>query len=244
MNVIGTRHDLWATTGVAFVGLFVGGLVFADVLAGRPYPGIDEPVDQITGYFSASGPEVRGLSFFHSLAALALLAFASHLHGLLARYERGSGRLSTLAFGGGAMAATFLLLSALLFWALARPATAGEPELARALFDLSYLAGGLGLLLSLSAFVGASSLLALRTGVLPAWIARTGVVTAIVSLLAAATMLAGSGALGPGGVVVIAALPPFAWVFAASIALVRAGRALRRRQASSAGQPNGVTAGA
>ena len=237
-----TRNGLWGTTGLAFVGLFLGGLLFADVLAGRSYPGIDEPLAEITGYFAASGGDVRALSFFHSLAALSLLAFAAELRGFLARAESAGGRLSTLALGGGVMGATFLLLSALIFWALARPATAAEPALTRALFDLSYLAGGVALLLSLSALIGASSLLVLQTRALPAWIGWTGLVTAVISLLSAATMPAESGALGPGGIVVVAALPPFLWISAASIALLRASRGERRGAASSAGRREGATA--
>ena len=105
---------------------------------------MDEPVSEISGYFAANGAEVRLLSFFHSLAALSLLAFAAYVSGLEVSDE--SRRLSTLALSGGVMAAVFLVLSALLFWTLARPATANEPPLARSLADLSYLAGGVALL--------------------------------------------------------------------------------------------------
>ena len=238
-----TRDGFWAATGLAFVGLFLGGLVFADVLAGRPYPGIDEPIGEITEYFTRSGPEVRGLSFLHSLAAMALLAFAAYLRGFFARSEGKPGALSALAFGGAVMAAVFLLLSALLFWALARPATAGEPGIARVLFDLSYLAGGLALLLSLSAFIGSNSLLALQARVLPPWVAWTGVLAAIVALLSTGTMLAETGAFGPGGIVVVGALPPFLWIFATSVVLIRANRAQRRASPSS-GLRGGVTADA
>ena len=234
---IKTWDGLWAATGVAFVWLFLGGLLLADVLAGRPYPGIDEPIGDITGYFAANGAEVRGLSFFHSLAAMSLLAFAACLRGVVTRGDGRPGPLPALAFGGGVMAATFLLLSALLFWALARPATAGQPALARALFDLSYLAGGLALLLSLSAFIGASSLLALQTRALPAWVGRAGVVAAVISLLSAATMPTETGALGPGGLVVAAALPPFLWIFAASVALIRRTASMRAVPLRGAADP-------
>ncbi len=236
MRPSGTRDGVWATSGLAFVALFLGGLVAADVLTGRPYPGIDEPVAQIGAYFSESGAEVRALSFLHSLAAVSLLAFAAYLRTVLGRGEREGSPLGALLSASGAMAATFLLLSALLFWALARPATAADHDVARALFDLSYLAGGLGLLLSLAAFIGASAVLALRTRLLPLWIARAGVATAVVSLLAAPTLLAERGAFGPGGVIVTAALPAFLWITAASIALGRSPRP-RSRRASSASPP-------
>lgn len=224
MSILRSRDDLWALSGVAFVVLFVGGLLSADVLAGRSFPGMDEPLQQITGYFAASGAEVRLLSLFHSVAAIPLLAFAAYVSALHSNRDDESRRLSTLAFGGGIMAAVFLLLSALLFWTLARPATAGEPALVRSLVDLSFLAGGVALLLSLSAFIGANALLASRTGVLPAWLVRTGVVTAVISLLFAAALAAESGAFGPGGIIAVAAVPAFLWIFAASVALVRAGR--------------------
>ena len=222
MRNLRSRDDLWASSGAAFVVLFVGGLVFADVVAGRSFPGMDEPLEEITAYFAANRAEVRLLSLFHSLAAIPLLAFAAYVSGLHPHKDDESRRLSRLAFGGGIMAAVFLLLSALLFWTLARPATAGQPALGRALVDLSFLAGGVALLLSLSAFIGAGALLA--SGVLPAWLVRTGVVTAIISLLFAATLAAESGAFGPGGIIAVAAVPAFLWIFAASVALVRACR--------------------
>ena len=192
------------------------------MLAGRPYPGIDEPLAQISDYFSANGAEVRGLSFFHSLAAAALLVFAAYVRAFLSRGDGNAGGLSTLAFGGGLMAASFLLLPALLFWALARPGTAGEPALARALFDLSFLAGGLALLLSFALFIGSTSLAALRTQALPAWLGWTGIVTAVISILSVATMLSEAGVLGPGGIIVLAALPAVLWILATSFVLVRA----------------------
>ena len=205
---------------------------------------MDEPVSEISGYFAANGAEVRLLSFFHSLAAVSLLAFAAYVSGLEVSEERESRRLSTLALSGSIMAAVFLLLSTQLFWTLARPATAGEPALARSLADLSYLAGGVALLLPLSALIGGASLLARKAGALPAWLVRAGVVTAIISLAFAATLAAESGALGPGGIVAIAALPALSWIFAASIALIRASRARPRHAPSSATRSDGVAASA
>ena len=238
-----TADRLWPLSGLAFVVLFLGGLLFADVLAGRPFPGIDDPLAETTGYFRTNGAGVRLLSLFHSLAAMALLAFTAYMNERNSRRVGESSPLVTLAFGGGVVAAAFLLLSALLFWALARPETAGEPAVARSLVDLSYLAGGVALLLSLSAFIGASSLLALRTDALPAWLGRTGVVTAIVSLLFAATLAAKSGAFGPGGIIAVAAVPPFFWIFAASVSLARASRARQPRAGYPPAPSGGVTAG-
>ena len=225
MSTATPTERLWPGAGLAFVGLFLGGLLFADVLAGRPYPGIDEPVGQISDYFGANGAEVRALSFFHALAAVALVIFVAYVRAFLGRVEGNAGGLSTLAFGGGLMAASFLLLSALLFWALARPVTAGESAVARALFDLSFLAGGVALLGSLGLFIGATSLVALRTRALRAWIGWMGIVTAVISLLSVATMLSEAGALGPGGIIALAALPAILWISLTSFVLVRAARA-------------------
>lgn len=244
MRYARTSDGLWASSGLAFVVLFAGGVIIADVLAGRPFPGMDEPVSEITGYFAANGAEVRLLSFFHSLAAVSLLAFAAYASGLDVSEERARRRLSTLALSGGVGGAVFLLLSALLYWTLARPATASEPALARSLADLSYLAGGVALLLPLSAFIGGTSLLAREAGVLPAWLVRTGLVTAIISLACAATLPAESGALGPGGIVALAAVPALSWIFAASIALIRASRARPRHAPSSATRSDDATASA
>jgi hypothetical protein len=76
-------------------------------------PARDVSAATVRRYFLDNASEVRALSFFHTLSALALPCFAAYLGRHLRTPTRSSGA-PALAFGGGVTAAAFLLLSALL----------------------------------------------------------------------------------------------------------------------------------
>lgn len=144
---------IWAASGALSAALFVAGLIFANISPGFPAP--DASLERINAYFSDHRAAALGLSVSHSLSALALLAFAAYLHGVLRRAERAEERLATLALGGGLLGAAFLLLSALLYWTLTRAEVAGDSGAAHAVLVLSYLAGGQAPALAFAALVGA-----------------------------------------------------------------------------------------
>jgi hypothetical protein len=207
----------WAGSGVATVALFVLGLVFADLLASPGFPAYDASLHRINAFFSDDRAEAIGISVCHAFSAVALLVFVAHVHELLRRRETAETRLATLALAGGIAASVFLLLSALLYWTLTRVEVAREPGVAQAVLVLSYLAGGQGLALSFAAFIGATSVVILRTRALPRWIGRLGAVTAAVCLLSVAWLV-----WDPAfGLLLLAAALGFLWLFATSIALMR-----------------------
>lgn len=157
---------------MVFVGLFAAGLLFADVLASSVYPSFGAGDVEIVSYFRDSTLQVRALSLLHSLAAVALVIFAVHISSVIRRADETAERLGALALVSGAMAATFLLLSAVLFWAMALPVATTNPDLLRVVLALSYLAGGLpAFMLPLAVFVGASTV-GLRARLIPKWLAR------------------------------------------------------------------------
>ncbi len=183
-------NRLWAASGIAFVALFAGGIFFADVLAASQYPGFGMPDADIVSYFSESRFEMRALSLLHSLAAIALVVFAIHLWSVFSGPDEGDRRAGGLVLATGVLAAAFLLLSALLFWVLALPATIAHPDLLRVLLAFSYLAGGPpGLVLPLAVFVGAASVLATRRGSLPRWVSSGGKVVGVVGSLSCVAVL-------------------------------------------------------
>ena len=197
------------------------GLFFADVVA-PGYPALDDPPAEIERYFLDNEQEVRALGFFHVLAAVALLFFAAYVRALMRRVEPEGGGLPALALAGGVTAAAFLLLSALLFRTLAEPAVAGDDATQHAVLVLSYLAGGPAIAVPLAPLIGACSLVAVRRGVLPAWIGWLGAAAAAFSLVSASMLL------GPAdnnsalfGLVLMAAGLAFLWVLAASVAMVK-----------------------
>jgi hypothetical protein len=131
---------LWAGSGALAVALFGCGLVFGDLLGSANYPPLNASARRLSAYFLTNGSEVRALAFFHLLAAVALACFAAYLSRWPRTTQPPAGSLSGLALAGGATAGAFLLLSALVYRALAE----GDVVREHALVVLSYLAGGPG----------------------------------------------------------------------------------------------------
>ncbi len=224
MTASRTWSGIWAASGALSAAFFVAGLVFANIVT-PVFPAPDASLERINAYFSDHRAAALGLSVCHSLSALALLAFAAYLFGVLGRAERNEQRLATLALGGGLLGAAFLLLSALLYWTLTRAEVAADSGAAHAVLVLSYLAGGQAPALSFAALVGPASLLIVSTGVLPRWIGRLGLLAAALDLASIVSLVWHPALyllLEPAGGL------SFLWLFATSIALVRNAPAERR----------------
>lgn len=212
----------WAATGALTVGLFAAGLVFADVLGSDNYPALDAPRDEVRRYFVDNTAEVRALSYFHTLAALALLGFAAYLQTVLRRDGAERSGLPALAAAGGVAAAVFLLLSAVFYRVLSEPVVAEDAALAHAMLLGSYLAGGPAISVPLTLLIGATVPSALRGRLLPPWLGWLGIAAVAVSGASALTMV------GPTdnrsviyGILLAAAVIGFAWLVAASLVLTR-----------------------
>jgi hypothetical protein len=214
-------RKLWAASGALTIVLFGCGLLFGDLLGSSNYPPLNASYPRVRAYFLANGSEVRTLAFFHVLSALALLCFAAYLFSWLQRAEQPAGCLPAIALAGGVTAAVFLLLSALIYRTLAEPTVIRDPALAHALVVLSYLAGGPAIAVPLALPVAAGAIIALRRGtVLPRWTGWLGASAAVISLCSAATLLGpmnNSSALY--GVLLLAAILGFVWVFVTSVVL-------------------------
>jgi hypothetical protein len=117
---------LWAASGALAIVLFGCGLLFGDILGSDNYPALDARFEEVRRYFLDNRSEVHALAFFHKLSALALLCFATYLSTRIRASGSRKGGLSAAALAGGAMAATFLLLSAVVYWVLAEPAVARD----------------------------------------------------------------------------------------------------------------------
>ncbi len=230
---LGSRVEAaWAATGALAVVLFGCGLLFGDLLGTTHYPALNASSLQLRQYFTRNVSEVRALSFFHLLAAVALAAFASYLHSTL----RAAGvRLAALALTGGIIGATFLALSALSYRVLAERSVAGDPALTHGLLVLSYLAGGpaIGVPLALTAGVFAAA--TRREPTLPIWLWGLSVAGAVLGLATATTLLGPSNNSSAAyGVLLLGAVALFAWLAASSVMLLRRalraeGRAVNRR---------------
>lgn len=210
---------LWAGSGAMAVVLFACGLVFGDLLGSSNYPPLNATFQRLRDYFLHNAPEVRALSFFHALSALALLSFAVYLHGRM-REVCPAGLLPVSALAGGMTAAGFLLLSALTYRTLADPAVRSDPALLHALVVISYLAGGPGIAIPLVLSIGAGATLALRGVLLPRWIGWLGCAAATLCLTSATTFLGPmNNSSATYAILLLAAITGFLWTFATSIAL-------------------------
>jgi len=212
---------LWAASGVLTVVLFAWGLLFRDVLGTTSFPALDATASEVRAYFLENGSEVRALSFFHVLSAIALVAFAAYIYGYLRRESTAPPPLAVFALAGGAIAAAFLLLSALCYRTLAEPTVAHDAPLAHALLVLSYLAGGPAITVPLVPMVGVVAAAALREQILARWTGWLGVVTAVCGAACASTLLRPTNNHSATySVLLLGAVLMFTWLIVTSIALI------------------------
>jgi hypothetical protein len=217
----GWWQRLWAASGVITVVLFACGLLFGDVLGTSNFPALDASASHLRAYFLENASEVRALSFFHALSAIALVAFAAYFYAYL-RHESGAPpALAALGLAGGAMAAAFLLLSALCYRTLAEPPVARDVPLAHALVVLSYLAGGPAIAVPLVLLVGVVTAATLREQILARWTGVLGIVTSLCGAACASTFLGPTNNHSAAyGILLVGAVLMLAWLVVTSVSLV------------------------
>lgn len=148
---------VWAASGALTVVLFLGGLLFGDVLASGQYPALDAAAAEVRRYLVDNEGDVRALAFF-------------------------------------------------------------DAALTHALLVLSYLAGGPAITLPLALLTGSVSAAAIRGRFLPRWLSLLGAAATVASLAAATTFLGPTdNRSATYGVLLLAALLGFAWLFLASV---------------------------
>jgi len=181
--LIRDRWERWAPlSGIAYVVLFIIALFVTGDGAGNT-------AEEYADYYADSGNRDKEIFAFFLLsgAALVLLWFVAALRGILVRAEGETARWTALAFGSGVASATLLCVAASLF---AAPAILVED----ADFELDPGAGslvtnaGYGVFVSsvmtAAMLVFATSIVSLRTLVLPRWLALVGFLVAAVLLFA------------------------------------------------------------
>jgi hypothetical protein len=201
--------------GIVVTALFVAGLVLGTVLAdGTPFPSPFGATGPILTYFQEHELAVRVGGVFQFAAAIPLAIYAatasSRLHHLGIRAPG-----ATIALAGGLLAATFLAGSGLISWVLSQPAVTGTPELIRPLQLLAFAAGGPGHVVPLGLLLAGIAVPGLVVGLLPRWLAWTGLVIAGVAELATLSLLfEGAAYLLP-----IARFAGLAWLIAVGFKL-------------------------
>lgn len=151
--------------------------------------------------------------YIGSLSAFFLLWFAGSLYSALREREGGAGRLSAVAFGGGVASGVTLAAGFTALVAIgARAGAPGgiSPLEAVTLYDFyGQVLGGM-LAITLAAFIGASAVVSLRTGMFRAWFGW-------------ASALIASGLLTPIAYIVLGLA--LLWLIGVSVWLYRRGAA-------------------
>ena len=176
----------WPLTGFVFVGLFIGCFAYTD-----SSPDTTSSDESILSYYAKNSNQTRDMiGFFMLLAAvLFFVLFLSGLRARLARFEGTRTTLTALAFGAGIVSAALWVAAACMF---AAPAFGLDENDSKLTLDpntfrlLSTIGYGLwfSAVTVAAIMVTATAVLALRTGLLPKWLAWLSFPVALTMLVA------------------------------------------------------------
>jgi hypothetical protein len=199
------------------------GMITAAALGGFPPNPLGSP-SAVTEYYRQHAAATQAAAICLFAASVPLLIYAATASARL-RQLGITAPGTTIALAGGVIASAMLSLSALLSWALSRPAVIVDDGLIHALSTLSFLTGGVAHIVPLGLLVAGISVPALIVRLLPRPVAWAGLAIAVIAELSTLSLL-----LAP-----LAILLPIAR-FTALIWLVAAGALLptHRQKASAA----------
>lgn len=217
----GSRSERYgAASGIAFAILAVATVL----LVPQSPPAADESLGQIQGYFREHRDGLLMAGYLTGLAIAFALWFTGTLRSHLMRAEGGTGRMASIAFGGGLVAGSIALIGTAVTSALAfsaQSSVAGSEAVTRAMFDFGNMAFSLAWF-PIAVLVGATALVSSRTGALPAWHARISGVLSIAFIVSAASAFVESGMLAAGGAYGYVMFLLFvAWVLVTSILVMQ-----------------------
>lgn len=173
------KWERWSpVSGLLYVALFVLALVVLGSTGDTP--------EEVRDYYAENEGRVFTGFFLLVGAALALLWFVSAVRSTLARAGPEPRFLTGLAYGAGVVCSALLVAGAALFVAPVDVAQDGgwlDPGAADVVDTASYFLITGGIMVA-SLFVLATSLVGLRTRLLPGWLAWSGIVVAPIVFLA------------------------------------------------------------
>lgn len=178
------RWQRWGPlSGIAYAVLFLVGIFAGGEGAG------DSPEEHVAYYADSGNRAKEFLLFFILVAAgLLLLWFLAGLRNVLVRAEGGGARWTALAFGAGVASVSLFLAAASLF--VAPAGSAGEENFREVNPSAVNVVGNAGYAMLVCSIilagmlVLATSIVALRTLVLPRWLSLAGFVVAPILLFA------------------------------------------------------------
>ena len=153
-------------TGVVSVVLFIVGAV---VISNYDYL---PPAEKVADFLNGNPTRISTGAYLSSISAFFLIWFAGSVRSALIVKEGGTGRLSTVAFGGGVAAAVALGISftAIMSAGLRAGAPGGiTPVGAVTMFDFWGQIAGQMFAICLAVFIGATAVVSIRRDVFPTW---------------------------------------------------------------------------
>ncbi len=207
-----------AGMGIAAVILF---LVGSFIPGAFPQPG--DPVEEIQSFYQEKRTALLVGYIVLGLGAVAFVWFLGAFRAALGRAEGPSARLTSVTFAGGILQLVNGIVGGAVSLAVVfGGAAAADPSLSHLAFNMANIStASYGFTIAL--FIGASSLLAIRTGVLPRWLALLGFVTVAVGLIGTLTIFSDEGFFSPGGAYGYVGFALFSiWLIAVSITLMQA----------------------
>jgi hypothetical protein len=175
--------------GLISLGLLVGSLVSMAILSGgEMIPSPFSGTETVAAVFAEHGAAAQFTAMLQLGSAVPLGIYAATVY---ARQQRLGLRVPGPNIGlfGGTMAATLLAVSACLTWTQSQAAISAQPELTHALAFLSFATGGFAHVLGLGLLVAGIAVPALLLRLLPASVAWTGLVVAVLSELSFLSMV-------------------------------------------------------
>ena len=218
----GSRSERYgAASGIAFAVLAVATLL----LVPQSPPAADDSLRQIQGYFGEHRDGLLMAGYLTGLAIAFALWFTGSLRSHLMRAEGGTGRMASVAFGGGLVAGTVALIGTAVTSAaalnVAQSTVPGRQAVMRAMFDRGNMAVSLAWF-PIAVLVGATAVASYRTGALPSWHARISGALSIAFVVAAASAFVERGILAAGGTYGYAMFLLFvSWVLITSIIVMQ-----------------------
>jgi hypothetical protein len=184
------KRDLRALTGALFVVL----VIVAFIPLGGDTPSGDDSARKVVSFYSDNDTREIIAAVVLALSTVSLLYFSATLRDRFRAALPGPSALPAFVFGAGVITAGGFLAAAGIHFALADYAEDIQPAAAQALnaldadFFLPFSTG-------LAALVFSSSLVAIRTKVLPTWLGWVGIVLFVVSFTPAGFISFGLGGI-------------------------------------------------
>jgi hypothetical protein len=185
---------LGAATGALSVLLFIVGFGVIPTP-----PDVDASAAEIHTYYVNEQGGIQAAMVLATVALFFFIWFLGSLRSALRTAEGGTGRVTSIAFGGGLVsAAALFVLITLIGGAALRPQET-TPEVTSAINDLAVVSGAPAAA-GLAALFAATAEIAIRRRAFPTWVGLVVALAALAQPFAIGTMLTDSGAFSGDGV--------------------------------------------